>query len=290
MTSQVSQFDAWAASPESVVLPIESMPRPYFPAVRAPTGERADATAISTIGLGVALHLKARVAELEPVRLAVHRLTAEERHEDGDRFVHAAPLLGDRDPHLVRVRGERPRTHPEHGAAPGHVVELKDPVRNHERMVVRERDHPGPEPDAPRALGRRGDEDLRAGDDLEAAGMVLADPRFVIIEPVEPLDELEVALDREHRVLVEGVKGREKNAKPNVAAHGDSRGQDGNAKSIRTGANGHGAGRRASRTPRRPPGALDRIGLTFPMKAFEARGQVRYRRAAVNGKATCARS
>ena len=51
MTSQVSQFVACAARPESVVLPIESRPRPYLPAVRAPTGERADATAISTIGL-----------------------------------------------------------------------------------------------------------------------------------------------------------------------------------------------------------------------------------------------
>ncbi len=42
--------------------------------------------------------------------------------------------------------------------------------------------------------------------------MMLADPRLVIIQPVEMLEQLEVALDRQGRVLVVVVKRREKNA------------------------------------------------------------------------------
>ena len=99
---------------------------------------------------------------------------------------------------------------------------LQDPVRDHERMVVGQRDDPGAEPDVPGPLRRRRDEHLGAGDDLEAAGMVLPDPGFVIVEPVEPLDELEIALDRENGVLVEGVKRCEEDAEPDVAAHGVS--------------------------------------------------------------------
>src|SRR5689334_16064520 len=64
----------------------------------------------------------------------------------------------------------------------------------------------------PGALRRGGDEHLRAGDQLEAAGMVLANPRLVIIQLVEMLEQFEIALDRERRVLVVIVKRREKNA------------------------------------------------------------------------------
>ena len=62
------------------------------------------------------------------------------------------------------------------------------------------------------ALSRRGDEHLRAGDQLEAAGMMLADPRLVVIQPVEMLEQFEIALDRKGRVLVVVVKRREKNS------------------------------------------------------------------------------
>ena len=57
-----------------------------------------------------------------------------------------------------------------------------------------------------RALGGRGDEHLGRGDDLVAGRVVLADPGLVEAEVVEVLDQLEVAVDREVRVLVDGVE------------------------------------------------------------------------------------
>src|SRR5271155_2154667 len=78
----------------------------------------------------------------------------------------------------------------------------------------------------PRALRRRGNEHFRAGDQLEAARMMLADPRLVIIQPVEMLEQFEVALDRERRVLVVVVKRREKNAAAQIEiVHAESSGR-----------------------------------------------------------------
>jgi hypothetical protein len=41
---------------------------------------------------------------------------------------------------------------------------------------------------------------------------MLADPSFLEAELVHQLDELHVALDRERRVLVDGVEGRDERA------------------------------------------------------------------------------
>ena len=43
-------------------------------------------------------------------------------------------------------------------------------------------------------------------------GMMLADPGFVIAEPVEMIDQLQIALDAQRRVLVDRMKGREEDA------------------------------------------------------------------------------
>ena len=83
---------------------------------------------------------------------------------------------------------------------------------DHQRVVVRQRDHAGAEPDALGALGRRGDEELRRRDDLEAGRVVLADPRLVVAEVVEPLDQLDVATDRQRRVFVQRVERCEEDA------------------------------------------------------------------------------
>ncbi len=50
------------------------------------------------------------------------------------------------------------------------------------------------------------DEDLGRGDDLVAGRVVLAEPGFVEAELVEMLNELEVALERERRVLTYRVE------------------------------------------------------------------------------------
>ena len=70
----------------------------------------------------------------------------------------------------------------------------------------------GAELDVAGPLGRRGDEDLRRGDDLGAGGVVLADPGFVPAELVEVGDELEVALDGQRRVLPGSVERRHEDA------------------------------------------------------------------------------
>src|SRR5580692_1967708 len=62
------------------------------------------------------------------------------------------------------------------------------------------------------ALGRGGNEHFRAGDDLVAAGMMLADPGLVIVQPVEMDQKLHVALERQQRVFAERMERREENA------------------------------------------------------------------------------
>ena len=114
--------------------------------------------------------------------------------------------------HLDRVVDERARPDAEHGAPARHVVELHHAAGDRERVVVGQRDDAGAEPDVARALGGGGDEHLGAGDDLEAGRVVLADPGLVVVEPVEMDQQLHVALERQQRVLVQGMEGREEDA------------------------------------------------------------------------------
>jgi hypothetical protein len=88
------------------------------------------------------------------------------------------------------------------------VVEQHCPLGDHVRVVVGDADHAGAELDVLRALGRGGDEDLRRGDDLGPGRVVLTDPRLVPAESVEVFDQLEVALERECRVLAGGMERR----------------------------------------------------------------------------------
>ena len=69
------------------------------------------------------------------------------------------------------------------------------------------------------ALGDGGDEDLRRGDDLRAGGVVLADPGLVPAELVEVHDEVEVALDRQRRVLAGLVERRHEDAEAQSVGH-----------------------------------------------------------------------
>jgi hypothetical protein len=62
----------------------------------------------------------------------------------------------------------------------------------------------------PGALGGEGDEDFGRADDLVAGRMVLANPRLVKPELVEPCHQLEVALQALSRVLLVRVERRQK--------------------------------------------------------------------------------
>src|SRR5262249_57590577 len=69
------------------------------------------------------------------------------------------------------------------------------------------------------------DEHFRASDQLEPARVMLADPRLVVIQPVEMLEKLEIPLNRQRRVLVVIMERREKNAAADVLiAHAESSG------------------------------------------------------------------
>ena len=107
----------------------------------------------------------------------------------------------------------------EHHAAARLMIELDDAVRRHQRVVIGQRHDAGAEPDALRALRRGGDEQFGARDDLEARGMMLADPRFLVTQPVEVLDQLEIALDAQRGVFVDGMEGREENAVAQLDGH-----------------------------------------------------------------------
>ena len=80
------------------------------------------------------------------------------------------------------------------------VVEHHDAIGQDERVVVRQRVHPGAEFDVLGAFRGGGDEHLRAGDQLRAGGVVLTDPGLGVAEPVQVLHQLEVALQRQCRV------------------------------------------------------------------------------------------
>ena len=154
----------------------------------------------------VGAELETGVAHREPLALVGDGLAAEKRHHHVERLFHPRALRVGRDSQHVRVRGELAGADAEHRPAPGEVVEQDHPIRQHERMVVRERAHAGAEADLLRALRGHADEHLGRGDDLVPRRVVLTDPRLVEAPPVEVHDQVEVALDRQRRVLTDGVE------------------------------------------------------------------------------------
>ena len=68
-------------------------------------------------------------------------------------------------------------------------------------MMIGQRRHPRAQLDAARALRDRCDEELGTSRRLPPAGMMLADPGFVVVELVQPLDELHIVLEGENRIL-----------------------------------------------------------------------------------------
>ncbi len=111
---------------------------------------------------------------------------------------------------MIASEARRPGPGAEHDPAAGHVVELDDAVGDHHRVVVGQGDDAGAEADVPGALGGECDEDLGRADDLVAGGMVLADPGLVEAEPVEPLHQLQIALQALGRVLLVRMERRQK--------------------------------------------------------------------------------
>ena len=76
-------------------------------------------------------------------------------------------------------------------------------------MVIRQGDHAGAELDVLGPLRRRRNEHLRAGDNLEPAGMMLADPGLGISQLIEIFEQPHIALHRLRRVFLQIVKRSE---------------------------------------------------------------------------------
>ena len=141
------------------------------------------------VGLRVGPQVEARVLQREPVALVrERRRVVEQAHDDAHRLVHARSLRVRLDAEHQRIRDERAGADAEHDAAARHVVEQHHAVRHMQRVVVGEGRHAGAELDVLRAVRRDADEDLGRADDLPAGTVVLADPRLVEVEVVEPLD------------------------------------------------------------------------------------------------------
>ena len=80
-------------------------------------------------------------------------------------------------------------------------------------MMIGQRTDAGAQANMVRALGRGGNKHLGRGNNLQAGGMMLADPGFVIAQFIETHDQFQVAFKGEGGVLTRGVKRSHKNTK-----------------------------------------------------------------------------
>ena len=147
--------------------------------------------------------------------MARDRLVRREQGDDGlEALLHHRSLPQRVDAEHVGIGGELARADAEHHAAAREMVEQHHAVGEEQRVVIGERAHAGAQLDAAGALRRHRDEHLGRRDELVAGGVVLADPRLVEAELVEPLDELEIAVEGEGGVLARGVERREEDPEP----------------------------------------------------------------------------
>src|SRR6185312_740102 len=63
----------------------------------------------------------------------------------------------------------------------------------------------------------RGNDELRRGDCLPARRMMLPDPGFIVAQPVQVLDHLDVAGDGQRRVVAPAMKRSQENAELHAA-------------------------------------------------------------------------
>ena len=172
------------------------------------------------VGIGLMTPDQVHYGQTDAVYAARQATLAIAFQQNLERFVHAIPLAGDRNAHHMRIGRQSAGTDAKHHPPSGHVVELVHPVGQHQRVVIGQGGHARAEPDMARAFGGEGDKHFRAGDQFIACGMVLADPGLVIAKLVHPRDQFQIALQRQGGVFAQGVKGRDKGPKFQLARHG----------------------------------------------------------------------
>jgi hypothetical protein len=131
---------------------------------------------------------------LEPLALVGNALAGEESFQDADCFVLAVAQKHVVDAEGPRVGGQGAGAGAENHAAEGHVVELHDPLRDVEGVVVGQRNDACAKSDALGALGCNGQEQLRRGDHLPAGGMMFAAPKLIEAQFIEMLGQFQIAL------------------------------------------------------------------------------------------------
>ena len=87
------------------------------------------------------------------------------------------------------------------------MVELRDAVGQHERVVVRHAAHPSAQPDVLRQGDGLGDEQLGGGNVLPFRGEVLTDPGFGEAKLVELDDLLQIGFEGRGEVRARRVQG-----------------------------------------------------------------------------------
>ena len=99
------------------------------------------------------------------------------------------------------------------------MVEQDGSLGNPQRVVIADADHAGTKLDVASSLRRDRDEDLGRRDDLGSSRVVLADPRLVPAEAIQMLDQLEISLERQRRVLPRRMKWCHEDTEPQTVRH-----------------------------------------------------------------------
>jgi len=138
------------------------------------------------------------------------------RQDDVERLGPSGPrLLRDRHrPNISASDGSRPGPTPNIASSPRHVIELHDAIRNHQRMMIWQRDDAGTEPNPLRTLGNSPrNHQLGRGDDFVArpsdAPPIHASSKT---DAIKMLDQINIASNRKRWVFIDWVKWREKNS------------------------------------------------------------------------------
>ena len=164
------------------------------------------------------------VAQFPAVILEVHRfVTFQQAHDEVEALFQQFAGFGLLDADHRGIGRQRTRPHAQHDAAAREVIEQHDALRNPQRMVIAHADHAGAELDVLGAFRGSGDEDFRGSDDFHPGRVVLADPRLVVAQVIEMLDECQIALQGQRGVGAGGVERREENAEAHSIGHGDLR-------------------------------------------------------------------
>src|SRR5580693_1732520 len=120
--------------------------------------------------------------------------------------MHHPALLDRIDAHHVGVRRQGAGAGTEHHPPAGQMVQQHPAVGNHQRMVVGQRHNTGTQPNVLGSFGRGGDEHLRTGDQLVAAGVMFTEPGFVETQPIQCDHSLHVVFECRRGGLAGRVK------------------------------------------------------------------------------------